>query len=86
MAGVAGNQGVQISLTVTGEDDATNTDPNYSVMYWNSVTYAPNMYPFEERFERNLNIDSIVTFKEVKMETNAEDFFVHIEYKLNKHT
>jgi hypothetical protein len=86
MAGVAGNQGVQISMTVTGEDDATNTDPNYNVMYWNSVTYAPNHYPIEERFERNLNIDSTITFKEVKMETNAEDFFVHIVYKLNKHT
>jgi hypothetical protein len=85
MAGTA-YQGTQIKMIVQGEDHYLNVDMdatfNFLSYQWN--WNQPNPPPMEERFARYLNNDSSIQFTEEKTETNAEDFFVHIVYKITK--
>ena len=79
------NQGGQVSMTVTGEDHSLNQDPDFNVCLFSTWNWKqPTPAPIEERFPRYLNIDSSIVFKENKVETNAEDSYIHIVYKLSK--
>lgn len=79
-------QGTQIKMIVVSEDKATNSDQdaafNFLSYQWN--WNQPNPPPLEERFRRYLNNTSSIQFTEEKTEVNAEDFWVHIVYKLEK--
>jgi hypothetical protein len=85
MAGTA-YQGTQLTALYQGEDDVLNLDMDatlntiYRQWNWNILFYEGE----PERFYRRMTKKFSCTFKEVKTETNAEDFYVHIVYKIIK--
>lgn len=82
MAGTA-YQGTQITMVVSNLDHEKNTTPDYTTcgVQWNWYNTCVEAEP--ERVDRILTNESVITFKEEKTETNAEDFEVTIIYKIN---
>ena len=81
------SQGGMVHMIVQGEDNAKNLDMDspFNTLYHRWTIITDNNPPvMEERFPRYLNNDSIIVFKELKCQTNAEVSFIHIVYKLQK--
>ena len=83
MAGTA-YQGTEIIGTALYEDDLLNDTQayNYSYVHWN--WNQPYVRTEPELFSRQMTNKFTYTFTEEKTETNAEDFYVYIIYKVTK--
>ncbi len=84
MAGVEYQGGI-ISIVKSGFDDTLNTSP-LDPLYF-QFSYTSNIHldiDDPEWFASKGTTTAAVTFKEVKTQTNAEDFHVQIYYKITK--
>lgn len=82
MAGVEYQGGI-ISIIKSGFDDILNDDPEDALYF--QFSYTSNILidiDDPEWFASKGTTAAAVTFKEVKTQTNAEDFHVHIYYKI----
>jgi len=79
-------QGTQLAIAFQGEDNVLNTDmdvtANTIYRQWSWLMGAYEGEP--EKFPRKMTKAFSCTFTVTKTETNAEDFFVHLVYKITK--
>ena len=83
MAGTA-YQGTSLIGKALDEDVGLNDSMQYSSVWVHWNWNQPYVQCEPEKFSRRMTNEFTYTFTEEKTETNAENFFVHIVYKITK--